>query len=43
MIWNRALNEEEVNAIMAGGKEAFAVDPNAKLAIKWGQLKADSF
>jgi len=42
MIWDRALNEAEINELMkSGGKVAFAVEPNGKLASKWGQLKAD--
>jgi len=39
MIWSRALSEDEIKQLMAGGQKAFAVDANDKLATKWGQIK----
>ncbi|RKU26423.1 hypothetical protein C6495_17505 [Candidatus Poribacteria bacterium] len=40
-IWNRALDEDEVIEQMEIGYfEMFAVDPRAKLATTWGNLKA---
>jgi len=40
-IWKRGLTEEEVNAIMNDGVEAFlAVEAQGKLATAWGRLKA---
>ncbi|MYB93565.1 LamG domain-containing protein [Candidatus Poribacteria bacterium] len=40
-VWKRGLTEEEVNAIMNDGVEAFlAVEAQGKLATTWGKLKA---
>ena len=40
-IWNRALSEEEINKHKDKGHfEFFAVDPKLKLAVTWGNLKA---
>ena len=39
-IYDRALNEDEINEIMAS-KGALAVDATDKLAIKWGALKSN--
>lgn len=37
MIWNRALNENEVKEVMS--ENAFAVDPNGKAAMTWADMK----
>ena len=40
-VWKRGLTEEEVNAIMNDGVDAFlAVEAQGKLATTWGKLKA---
>ena len=40
-VWKRGLTEEEVNAIMNDGVDAFlAVEAHGKLATTWGNLKA---
>ena len=41
MIWDKALDEDEIRAVMEGSKILMAVDANGKLAATWGVLKAD--
>ena len=41
MIWDKALDEDEMKAVMEGSKILTAVDANGKLAATWGLLKAD--
>ena len=41
-VWKRGLTEEEVNAIMNDGVEAFlAVEAQGKLTTTWGRLKSN--
>lgn len=40
MIFSRVLSNNEIKQIMAGGKVAFAVEANGKLATTWAVIKA---
>ena len=41
MIWDKALDEDEMKIVIEGYKVFAAVDANGKLATTWGVLKAD--
>ena len=41
MVWNKALDEDEIKVVMEGYEVFAAVDANGKLASTWGGLKAE--
>ena len=40
MLFHRALSEEEVITLAKGQANPFAVDPDGKIAVTWGEIKA---